>query len=98
MYLTLIKKKPKRSQHVTPVGFGNARILTDCVQKLPQILMHKCPSVCLIPNLGKLIQTLVPCWMPKSLLPRNQYTGWFATTLIPYDPKLVVSSNIEVIY
>ena len=29
-------------------------------------------------DLGKPTQTLVPCWMPKPLLLRNQCTGWFA--------------------
>ena len=29
-------------------------------------------------GLGKPTHTLVPCWMPKPLPPRNQCTGWFA--------------------
>ena len=28
--------------------------------------------------MGKPTHTLVPCWMPKPLPPRNQCTGWFA--------------------
>ena len=27
--------------------------------------------------LGEPNHTLVPCWMPKPLPPRNQCTGWF---------------------
>ena len=29
-------------------------------------------------DLGEPTHTLIPCWMPKPLTPRNQYTGWFA--------------------
>ena len=32
-------------------------------------------------NLGKPTNTLVPCWMPKPLPPRNQCTGWFTPAL-----------------
>jgi hypothetical protein len=32
-------------------------------------------------DLGEPTHTLVPCWMPKPLPPRNQYTGWFAPTI-----------------
>jgi hypothetical protein len=32
-------------------------------------------------DLGTPTYTLVPCWMPKPLPPKNQCTGWFATTL-----------------
>ena len=31
-------------------------------------------------NLGKPTHTLLACWMPKPLPPRNQCTGWFAPT------------------
>ena len=26
---------------------------------------------------GEPTHTLVPCWMPKSLSPKNHYTSWF---------------------
>ena len=41
--------------------------------------------------LGEPTHTLIPCWMPKSLLQRNQCTGWFAPNLlnIHYQVKKV---------
>jgi hypothetical protein len=39
--------------------------------------------VLLVPNeedLGVPTHTLVPCWTPKPLPPRNQCTGWYAPT------------------
>ena len=33
-------------------------------------------------DLGKPTYTLIPCWIPKPLPPRNQCTGWFAPGLI----------------
>ena len=32
-------------------------------------------------DLGEPTHTLVPCWMPKPLPPRNQCAGWFAPAL-----------------
>ena len=29
-------------------------------------------------DLGEPTRTLVPCWMPKPLPPKNQCTDWFA--------------------
>jgi hypothetical protein len=31
-------------------------------------------------DLGKPTYTLVPCWIPKPLPPRNQCMGWFVPT------------------
>ena len=36
---------------------------------------------CVCEDLGEPTHTLVPCWMPKPLPPRNQCTGWFAPTV-----------------
>ena len=36
-------------------------------------------------DFGEPTHTLVPCWMPKPLPPRNQCTGWFAPAL--HTPK-----------
>ena len=42
---------------------------------IPGHLRHQAPL-----DLGKPTRTLVSCWMPKPLPPRNQCTGWFAPT------------------
>ena len=58
----------------------------SCVKAAPRnwTQLAKHTRVCLgsqsreIGDLGKPTHTLVPCWMPKPLPPRNQCTGWFA--------------------
>ena len=41
-------------------------------------------------NLGEPTHTLVSCWMPKTLSPRNKCTGWFTPALLLPLPIVVI--------
>ena len=36
-------------------------------------------------DLSEPFHTLIPCWTPKPLPPRNQCMGWFAPTALPFS-------------
>ena len=46
-------------------------------------------------DLGEPTHTLVPCWMPKPLPPRNRCTGWFAPTFsVSTPPEKLVGGGL----
>ena len=67
-------------------GWGITKLLSD--ENLKEFVLFCFVLVCplaigkaLEADLGERTHTLVSCWMPKPLPPKNQCTGWFTPAL-----------------